>query len=729
MSDATPRDRSARPSPPWAAYAAVTLAVATLALLFRDSGAGAWIELLFRLFTDGLPLLAWIAAAGGLGYPIVRPLIGRDATRDEPLLTIAMSLGAGIGALSLLTLGLGLPGLLTPTTAWLLIVTGAALALAWIALAHRPRHTAPSTTRDRAPTTRDRELTTRDREPTTRDRELTSRDREPTSRDREGAVSPSAARATTASTNHSRASTTRDDSTPLVEVRGGAFLPSTDVPPPLSPNAPAPLASTLALLPLALLGAMLLVAALVAPGLLWREEPHPYDVLSYHLQVPREWHEIGRIVPLPHNVFSHFPFNVEMHFLLAMHLRGGAHAGMYLAQLTHAAMVAIVPFAVFAALRPRGPLVASAAALLAGSFPWMLLLGGVAYNEGGLLLFATLAAIAAMRAQAGGSVRLAILAGLFAGFACGAKLTAVPTVLLAIPVAMVVAETFAPRRAGERPRAIGRSLGLAAALVVAGLLAFSPWLARNAAWTGNPVFPERMEWLGRAHFDDAQVERWRVAHGPRDDQRSIGAKLSALVQHTTLDWRGGFVLGPLLLAAVALGLVARTRESILLATLLAMLVVFWLAFTHLQGRFLVIAIPLATLSLGSLPLVASRVAIAVALVAAVVTITRAGPELATATAALGLDDLTPLARMSLGDERLADRVFAGTAPVVLVGDAKAFLYPIPMTRLGYRTVFDVPGDRWLGDVPADAIVIRDPAELSRLKSTYRRLPEAGGNHR
>src|SRR5262249_31990042 len=66
-----------------------------------------------------------------------------------------------------------------------------------------------------------------------------------------------------------------------------------------------------------------LVAALVPPGILWGDEPHGYDVVEYHLQLPREWLEMGRVAPLTHNVFSYFPMNVEMNYLLAMHLRGG----------------------------------------------------------------------------------------------------------------------------------------------------------------------------------------------------------------------------------------------------------------------------------------------------------------------------------------------------------------------------------------------------------------------
>ena len=75
----------------------------------------------------------------------------------------------------------------------------------------------------------------------------------------------------------------------------------------------------------------------------------------------------------------------------------------------------------------------------------------------------------------------------------------------------------------------------------------------------------------------------------------------------------------------------------------------------------------------------------------------------------------------------------GLAPgqrVVLVGDAKAFFYTIPMSQLSYRTVFDVRGtdhdsllEQWNGGpIPRDARVIVDPAELKRFHDTYWKIP-------
>src|SRR5689334_20274449 len=176
--------------------------------------------------------------------------------------------------------------------------------------------------------------------------------------------------------------------------------------------------------------ALAIVGAMAPPGFLWSpDEPHGYDVIEYHLQLPREWYELGRIVPLHHNVFSYFPFNVEMHYLLAMHLRGGPWAGMFLAQLMHVAFCFLSVGAVYAAVRTLGdPWRATLAAVAVAAVPWTAMLGAVAYNEGGVLLWGTLAVgLVVLR-------KSWVLAGVMAGFACGAKLTAVPMLVIGIPV-------------------------------------------------------------------------------------------------------------------------------------------------------------------------------------------------------------------------------------------------------------------------------------------------------
>src|SRR5206468_2331993 len=173
---------------------------------------------------------------------------------------------------------------------------------------------------------------------------------------------------------------------------------------------------------------------------------------------------------------------------------------------------------------------AVAAALAAASAPWLTLLAPVAYNEGGLLLYGTLAAgwaVCAIGATPRAAMARLLVAGAMAGFACGVKLTAVPMLLLAVPVALVVAWP--------------RGLRYAARYVVLGSIVFAPWAVRNLVWAGNPVFPEAARLLGRAHFTPVQVERWERAHSARPDQRSFGARRLATWREIVADWRFGFV--------------------------------------------------------------------------------------------------------------------------------------------------------------------------------------------
>jgi hypothetical protein len=439
------------------------------------------------------------------------------------------------------------------------------------------------------------------------------------------------------------------------------------------------------------------VAACMPAGFLWGDEPHPYDVVEYHLQAPREWCESGRITPLAHNVYSYFPFNVEMHYLLAMHLRGGPWKAMFLAQFMSMGFVVVTVVALAGTAGRQ-------AAIVAAAVPWMTMLGSVAYNECGLLLFATLAVAWAIRAR---GLRDFVLAGAFAGFAAGTKLTAVPMLLGPVLVTLLLP------RFGRDPG----SIKAAAGFVLAAVLCSAPWAARNLAWTGNPVFPQGMSVFGRAHFTEVQQQRWGKAHSSNANQR-----LSAPWKQFAAEWKFGFVIIPLGIAAAAL---TRKRLTWTLVGVLVIQFVFWVGFTHVQGRFMVVAIPILAILIGQPEgKLWSSIVVAASVISVVVGWVPIQSRLSSRGEYLVLDDLE-----ALMPEAAAEAMQNGR-PLVLVGDAAAFRYPIPMTRLRYRTVFDVdvkPGqsliDAWIGpDRPADAVILVTPSELRRFADTYWMIP-------
>jgi hypothetical protein len=472
-----------------------------------------------------------------------------------------------------------------------------------------------------------------------------------------------------------------------------------------------------------------ILAATVPPGPLWQDEPAGYDVSEYHLQVPREWYQAGRITPLQHNVFSYMPMNVEVHDLLAMHLRGGPWAGMYLAQYMHVGWMAL---AVLAAAGVAGaisdvPWAAPLAGATMAVVPWVTLLAPIAYNEAGLMLYGTLAIGWAMIAS---RKREWLVAGAFGGLACGVKLTAAPMVVVAVLVAAVVTR-FAPARCdsdkGER-NAVGPLEG-SLLFLVASLVTFAPWLIRNQVWAGNPIFPEGMAVLGKAHFADVQVERWHRAHSPVEGDRPVVRRVVAAWERIGADWRYGFVLLPAGVAALAW---RRDRAAAFLGIVLGVQLFVWLAFTHLQGRFYILSIPIAAIAIGSLRVRDWAFAgLAAAVVMACVNLYHAKPRFVkfvlpvSHESSLGIEDLRWLtyARTNVDlDTVPPDKT------IVLAGDAEAFSYSqMPMSRLRYRTVFDVPpakaGDwlaAWTGG--AGGLVIVTPADLRRFKATYFDVP-------
>ena len=506
-----------------------------------------------------------------------------------------------------------------------------------------------------------------------------------------------------------------------------------------------------------------LICALLPPGMLWGDEPNGYDVTEYHLQVPREWYEAGKIIPLHHNVFSYFTFNVETHYLLAMNLRGGPWAGMYLAQLMHVSFIVLAVIAIYALLVDKHPRGAIVAACIAGATPWLTLLAPIAYNEGGLLLFGTLAIGLAMRgfhvgcasAPTGGSgtavlkhtlrgdtFRLMLLSGAMAGFACGSKLTAVPAILIPLPIIFgVLLRKKSEHRTSniEHPTSNGAiqhsmlNVGCSMfAFYISALLAFSPWLIRNVIWAHNPVFPEATSVFGKSHWSDAQVERWKRAnHQPRPDQQNLPGRSRALWVQVLADARYAYLLLPLGLCAAML---RRDRESAALFLLFIFNLIFWMFFTHLQSRFFVLAIPIAALLIGRVEIRAWEVTTSVLAIFVAIFGTffltwkirsienRLAPYQIRLFSLIGMPSLRDFSRLPLTDDGKT---------IELVGEGQAFLYDIPMKRLYYRTVFDVdaqPGESveqaWRKGWPAgaDVNVIRNDGELDRFHQTYYAIP-------
>jgi hypothetical protein len=340
------------------------------------------------------------------------------------------------------------------------------------------------------------------------------------------------------------------------------------------------------------------LAAAHAPGFLWAEEGYGYDVLEYHLQMPKEYYHAGAISYAPHNVYANFPAQVEMLYLYSMVLLDSDVDAGIACHFVHVAFGVLAVVAAWVVGRDRSKLAGMVAALALGSCGWLVYLSGLAYVELGLIFFGLSAAGVLLFVFDGGAevtaerrtaTRLLLVAGLLAGFACGCKYTAVP--MVAAPLGMVV--LLLPGRTWKQR---------ATAVVVYGvgvLIAFGPWLVKNAAYTGNPVFP-----LANSVFEatplgwsEAATQQWDAGHTFHAEENALATRLKTAWAHLPADEDQR--VGLLMLLLGPLGLLARRRsraDGVLLLVLVVQLLV-WIFATHVYARFaVVLLIPLTLLA-------------------------------------------------------------------------------------------------------------------------------------
>ncbi len=201
------------------------------------------------------------------------------------------------------------------------------------------------------------------------------------------------------------------------------------------------------------------------------------DELEYHLLVPKAYLALGRIEVLPGFLESNYPSLMEYLYMLVLPLAGpvackGLHFWFGLALLVAIARLA-------ARVAPEGSRVLAPALYI--SMPVAALVLGWAWNDATfvLLLMLMFHGIVDYHLEDPAARRAAVLvqAGVMAGLASWTKYTFVMVALALVPVA--VAGVLRWR---------WRLRHLLAFAVPVGLISML-WLAKNWAFTGNPVFP------------------------------------------------------------------------------------------------------------------------------------------------------------------------------------------------------------------------------------------------
>ncbi len=507
-------------------------------------------------------------------------------------------------------------------------------------------------------------------------------------------------------------------------------------------------------------GAIWLAGALRPPGFICYGDV--YDVLEYHLQVPREFYLAGQIGQLQHNAYSYFPMGLEMLYLLAMCLLGGAYEGMYLAQILHGAFGCLAVAALLFSFKSddRDRIRGRFASAMLASTPAILYLSWLAFVELSMVCYLTLGVLWLRVWLRDKSLRSALCVGIMLGAACAMKYISIGIIAGPVLVMMLLASVRSKKRF--------LSLLLAGLAI---LIIFSPWLIRNCAYTGNPVFPLATGTLGRAHWSPESQQRWQDGHGPencppvpqpagwQDTNKNRPTRLQMLVKNfLTEDLFGKALMVVAAGAVIALLIRPNLRGKAWDFTLLGIVIIqalVWYLLAHdMPWRFMVSAlVPVILLSAGGLARLADPMkplnpfkkfsatseyakmnwglAPAMGIFVAIIVLNLSSDVQLYSRETRNQRSIPPWPGLDIAthvDPYGAVAKLGPTAKVMLVGDATAFYYPSgtiyattfdnhPLDELARLSISDAELIARLREMGVTHILVNWP-ELVRLSKTY-----------
>ncbi|MBX3131818.1 MAG: hypothetical protein KF689_00355 [Gemmatimonadaceae bacterium] len=203
-----------------------------------------------------------------------------------------------------------------------------------------------------------------------------------------------------------------------------------------------------------------------------------WDSLMYHLRLPRQFLDAGRLYLPPDG--NHLAFLGLFQFLYLPLMAIGAEAGP---ALLNAAMAMALWAGVFVAgtrllSRRTGVLAATA---LWGSSAW-LFVGATPRVDVALAFVLLMTHCAVLRTGDERSAWAIPVAGLLGGIALGMKYHALPYLAALVPLALWGLRGRPGGNLGHHARAVGLAMAL-------GVLASAPWLLKNVAYFDAPFYP------------------------------------------------------------------------------------------------------------------------------------------------------------------------------------------------------------------------------------------------
>jgi 4-amino-4-deoxy-L-arabinose transferase-like glycosyltransferase len=318
-----------------------------------------------------------------------------------------------------------------------------------------------------------------------------------------------------------------------------------------------------------------------------------WDAGAYHLALPRRYIEAGGFVPVAMNVYSNWPLATELLFAAAMLV--GDHV---VAKGVHFVFGVLTLWSVYVGCRTFHRRAAGwLAAPLVLANPILLFEFSIAYVDLAYAFFFTAALLFMVFALERRSRAALLLSGLCGAALVGIKITGVMGVGAVGALAVPAVVSALRARDGAPLRDV--ALLFAAPALAAGL----PWLAKSAAYTGNPVYPFLYDVFGGPDWSaslSVQLRVWLESFGMGRDALDF-VRLPLRVALSSGGPRDPFQgdLGDFWVALVPLAAVLGWRQRLARHSLAAAAVYFaaWSVGSQ-QARFLIPVLPLLAMAAG-----------------------------------------------------------------------------------------------------------------------------------
>lgn len=226
-------------------------------------------------------------------------------------------------------------------------------------------------------------------------------------------------------------------------------------------------------------GLLLLVTTITSLILLATTPPTSRDALTHHLAIPKLYLQHGRIYEIPELIFSYYPMNLDLLYLIPLQLNSDI-----LSKYIHLSFGLATAWLIFYYLEKKlsrnwGII----GALLFLSTPIIICLATSAYVDLGVCFFTTASLLLILQWSNSQKLSFLIVAGILTGLAIGTKYNGLITCFLL--------SCFIPFLTPNNNSTGGKILKVKPALLffLFAMLICSPWFIRNYLWTENPIFP------------------------------------------------------------------------------------------------------------------------------------------------------------------------------------------------------------------------------------------------